>query len=300
MGIVYRMCEGLLIRLPMDDCGRRVFTETLADWRREASAVRGLVAVSRALVQVSVAEVSTFAMAAVVMRAFAWLTLALFVSFSIWNGQSIPPAAVLYSLVGCAAFFLPAALLCASSGRGKAQVPTLGLAVAGSLVSVTLMLWAMPAGNQAMFDANPPSRVTSEHTQPAAPTGFVAFARATWPQPPIEFLSPARLPQLASQILYSPWGGWGAIQHLSFRLSFVMLCLLVPFAAAGLRNINSRISRWVALSIAVATWLYASPLAAFVEPDWIFWPFVSYWIPVVPAVALAAMGPRAKASASTP
>ncbi len=298
MAIVYRLCEGLLARLPVDEHGGRVFDETLADWRREARVMRGMVAVSRALLRVSVAEVATAAMGRVVLRVVVWMVLALSVSLYVWNAQILPPRGMVYSLVGCAAFFMPAALLFATSGRSRTHVPTLGPAAAGSVLAVLLMVWAVPAANQTMYEAKPPRRVTPGQTQPAVSTGIRSVARAIWPRPPIEFLSSARIPQMASEIVYSPWGGWGALQQLSFRLSFITLCLLVPFAAAALRRINSNVRRLVALWFAVTMWLYASPITAFIAPDWIFWPFVAFWIPVVPALALVATRVPAEAEAS--
>jgi len=74
MPLAYRVCAALLNRLPVDPTGRRVFDETLSDWRRELRTYRGLGAVIRAVVGVAAREVASQSMCRAWFRVVLWST----------------------------------------------------------------------------------------------------------------------------------------------------------------------------------------------------------------------------------
>ena len=170
-GPPYSVTQWCLSVLPVDDRGRRVFDETLADWKSEATkasgpqgsatvSLRAVASVLRSIAMISSKELSTRKGLAPLLRLATWsfVSVLVFVAFN-WN-WSIPvegvqvqigSTAVLLGSVSSVLAFLPlVAFVSAATGRrGGAQVPRLGPAVVAGLVMFGAMGWGMPAANQA-------------------------------------------------------------------------------------------------------------------------------------------------------
>ncbi len=174
-GPIYAVVRTLLSVLPVDHSGRRVFDETLADWRREAAnvsghlarlavSVRAIVSVVRGVVMISAREAFNRHGLASLGRLGAWSAMAvlLFVAFNF--NRAIPVQGVHHALqraIGLEAIVLGSvswvvallpllAFMSAASGRQHtARIPRLGPAVVAGVVMLGAMGWAMPAANQA-------------------------------------------------------------------------------------------------------------------------------------------------------
>ena len=170
-GILYRIVEWFLTVLPVDASGRRVFDETLADWRREADAaqtspqrvvagLQGLGAVARGLAHVSVRESTSREGVAALARLAAWSVAAAMVSIALnWNQSltvqgaqvAVGPAGVALGSVAWLVALMPLlAYVSAACVRGNALAPPrLGPAVLMGAVMVLAMGWGLPAAGQA-------------------------------------------------------------------------------------------------------------------------------------------------------
>jgi len=168
-GPLYTVARWFLNVLPVDETGRRVFDETLADWKSEAARASGLlgsvivslravVSVLRSVVMISWRELSSREGLAPLVRLATWsiVSVLLFVAFN-WN-QSIPvngvpvaigPTAVWLRSVNWILALMPLlAFVSAASGRRTSRAPRLGPALVAGVVMLGAMGWAMPAANQ--------------------------------------------------------------------------------------------------------------------------------------------------------
>lgn len=170
-GPLFVVAQWFLGLLPVDQSGRRVFDETLADWKSEATkasgpqgsatvSLRAVASVLRSIAMISSKELSTRKGLAPLLRLATWsfVSVLVFVAFN-WN-WSIPvegvqvqigSTAVLLGSVSSVLAFLPlvAFVSTATGRRGGAQVPRLGPALVAGLVMLGAMGWGMPAANQA-------------------------------------------------------------------------------------------------------------------------------------------------------
>lgn len=290
MGIVYRLCEGLLARLPVDESGRRVFTETLADWRREPRTVRGLAAVGRAVAGVSVREVVSIAMCRTLAHVMAWsggwalLGVALSRVVYGWGYRPVSELAA-WSVVGVV-FFFPTAILL-SSVTGRRRVPALGLVLASAVAGLLLVGWALPAANRVTFGSVDMFTLGGFGVRAEAASGAEQVFRLVFPRLSLEHVSGRYAHDLPGLVSAGPPNGWPAIQLISFSAAFVCLCALMPLAGAALRN-RQTVSRRAAIAFAFVFVfvLYRGQIADFVAPDWILWGFVAPWLPVVVLAAV--------------
>jgi len=302
MGIVYRVCEVLLARLPVDDSGRRVFAETLADWRREPRTLRGLAAVVRAVAGVSLKEVASLSMCRTWLHILAWSTawviLGLGLSWIVtgYSGLSIYRLAV-WSVPGCA-FFLPSAILLSSTNRHR-RLPVLGLVLTSAVVGLALVGWIVPESNRVVFGAF----VDPWAFERPQLTGAQQMFQAVWPPLPLDYLSGRYAHSLPGLVVDGPPSGWRGIQLISFTTAFVALSVLMPLVGAALSRSALWSRRLATVSILMFV-LYQGRVADFVAPDWILWNFVAPWLPVVAITAVLIVRgttpAEAKASASIP
>lgn len=290
MGLVYRVCEELLARLPVDDSGRRVFAETLADWRREPRTGRGLAAVVRAVAGVSFKEAASLSMCRTWLVIAGWSTAWALLGIGLsritqgWTYRSAYDLAA-WSMIGIV-FFFPTAVLLSSLTR-KRSVPALGLVVSSSLAGLLLVGWATPAAKRVIFgDMNV---LASEFgvDNPAESTGARIFQMAL-PRVPLEHLSGSFAHEWPGLVAAGPPGGWHAIQMVSFSAAFVCLCALVPMIGLAVRRRGVR-GRRVAITAALLFLMYRGQIGDFVAPDWVLWSFIAPWLPVatIAAVLLA-------------
>jgi len=283
MGMLYRVCACLLGVLPVDNAGRRVFDETLADWRREGRTASGMLAVVRSVMLVFRRDCVSAPMGTMARRIVAWsalwLTLGLVGGRYVWGDQGGVLDVTNYaaSAVVAAVFFVPAAVLL-SALRLRTRMPALGLSVSLALLAVVLVGWAAPAASRHTFVGIP----FPETWTLVAPevTGTRALVRHTWPSVPMGFHDTHSTPELVALIGRGPYTGWGGIRQLSVQASFVALCVLVPFLAAVLRTWR-RPARYAGFSVALVALLYQTQIEGFIAPDWILWMFVSTWVPVM-------------------
>ena len=170
-GILYRIVEWFLTVLPVDASGRRVFDETLADWRREADAaqtsprrvavaLQGLGAVARGLAHVFVRESTSREGVAILTRLAAWSVATVTLSIALnWNQSltvqgarvAVGPAGVaLGSFAWLVALMPLLAYVSAACVRGNAPAPPrLGPPLLIGAVMVVAMGWGLPAAGQA-------------------------------------------------------------------------------------------------------------------------------------------------------
>src|SRR5688572_3502291 len=224
--------------LPVDEAGRRVFDETLADWRREAArasgplarvlmCVRAVFAVLRAVVGVSFREVMLIRRSGMLVRVFLWtagyllaMTLIIQLSPEVVDLSVVSQG---YFLVSLVAFIFPVALLLATGlGRARQPVPALGAALVALLVGAPLLGWALPIANRAFMVANPWSYVTDSGVTRVVPSkpgeGLMLTTmsefRSTMPVwPPNAFRNDLTVAQLGARVVEGPQaGGWNAIR----------------------------------------------------------------------------------------
>jgi len=305
MGMLYRVSAWLLGLLPVDDAGRRVFDETLADWRREGRTFSGVLAVVRSVLLVSWRDFVSAPMGTMALRIVAWsvlwVVLGLVVGRYVWGDQGRGLDVVSYAPIAvvATAFFLPAAVLL-SAVRLRTRVPALGLSLTLALLAVALMGWAVPAANRILWPAVLNPEVMLTRAVPATvPTGPRAAVQQVWPSIPVAYYSTNSVPELVRLIDRGPYWGWGGIRQLSFQVSFVALYVLVPFLAAVLRTWQ-RPARYVGFTAVLVALLYQARIEAFIAPDWILWMFVSSWVPVMMLAVLVAIGSRSADHRSSP
>lgn len=278
----YRLCAHVLAALPLDAAARRVFDETLADWRREQRTFKGIVAVLRGIVLVAGRDIVSPAMGSFALRVAgwtgAWLLAGVVVSLV---RQTNGPAALglvsflLTSILG-AAFFLPVAIFF-SMLSNRTRQGTLGVVVAVVVLTVVATAWVLPATSRTLI---PGIRFIETGTLDR-PLDFWADRsfKVSWPSMPVEFLGSFSSPQLVASVVAGPPEGWWSLRLISFRAAFVALCALMPFVALSM---NGRRPLWrVTGVVAVAgVCLYWSQLNLWIAPRWIFWMFAAPWVPV--------------------
>lgn len=170
-GPLYGLVRWFLSMLPVEGSGRRVFDETLADWRSEAAiatgpwgavtvSLRAVVSVVRSVLMISWSELSSRQGLAPLLRLATWsvVCVLLFVAFN-WN-RSIPvqggdvaigaTAVWLMSVSWIVALMPLLAFFSAAVGRrGASLPPRLGPAVVAGVVMLAAMGWVLPAAGQA-------------------------------------------------------------------------------------------------------------------------------------------------------
>jgi hypothetical protein len=150
-GILYRIVEWFLTVLPVDASGRRVFDETLADWRREAEraangwrrsfvGVRAMFAVARSVAGVSAKEVTLIRHSGVLPRLLLWTSAYVIVVNVIrWQLPGAWPLSTLsraFGSVPLAAYIFPTAILLdVGLGGRHRRSPALGLSVVAVLIA---------------------------------------------------------------------------------------------------------------------------------------------------------------------
>lgn len=287
MGIIYRVCEALLHRLPVDDCASRVFAETLADWRREPQTLRGLLAVIRAVAGVTIREAVSVSMCRTWVHVLAWSTawvvLGIGISGSITGywGSSLSGLAT-WSVSGFV-FFLPTAIVL-STAVSRRHVPVLGLVLVSAVMGLLLVGWGLPAANRVTFQSVDIVTLGAAGFGERPESGPLAVFLTVWPRLSLEYVSGRFAHELPGLITAGPPNGWAAIQLISFSAAFVCLCALMPFIGSALRN-RQVWTRRAAMALAVMFVLYRGQIADVVAPDWVLWNFVAPWLPVVVAAA---------------
>jgi hypothetical protein len=290
MGSVYRVCAAMLTRLPVDERGRRVFDETLADWRREPHALRGMVAAARAVAGVSVREVASGAMGHTLLRVMAWsggwALLGIVLSRVAYGWVRRPVAELAaWSVIGVI-FFLPTAILLSSISRRR-PVPALGLVLASSVVGLLLVGWALPAANHVIFGSVDMFMLSGSGWTERS-VGDEQVFRMFLPRISTEHVSGQFAHDLPRLVAAGPPNGWPAIQLMSFSTAFVCLCALMPWIGSRLRHYTA-LSRRAAVAVAFLFVFYRGQIADFVAPDWVLWSFVAPWLPVAVIAAVVAL-----------
>jgi hypothetical protein len=280
MGIIYRVCDGLLALLPAEEGGRRVFAETLADWRREPRTLRGLAAVARAVAGVSAKELASLSMCRTWLHIAAWSTAWAILGIGLSRiayGWTYRPAYDLaaWSVVGVV-FFLPTAILLSSITRRR-PVPALGLVFASAVVGLLLVGWALPAANRVTFGPVDMFTLGGSGVAKSAESGGAQIFQMILPRLSLEHVSGQFAHHLPGRVAAGPPNGWPAIQLISFSAAFVCLCALVPLIGAALRQRHT-LSRRAAITFALLFLMYRGQIADFVAPDWVLWSFVAPWL----------------------
>jgi hypothetical protein len=304
---LYLIAEWLLGRLPVDLAGRRVFDETLADWRKESAkasglycssivAIRAVGSVLRSVAGVSFREIRSLPRGAVLIRMCLWMTAFLIVvalrSQISANAASVSVSSEGYAYVGRALYFLPVSLFLATAlGRDRRSVSGLGLALVSVVVAVPMMGWALPAANSVFLEAN-----RGRYTNPKTPEeaawraprrsgdgltmstmGDVAIVPIT----PNLFMNDLTISQLGVRIARGPGAnGWAAIRWLSFFGAYLVICALAPVLAMTLRRRAAYLRYAIVLVTAVV--LFKPPVLSrlggeFSVAVWLG----TFWIPVL-------------------
>lgn len=293
VGILYRFVRLFLTILPVDAAGRRVFDETLADWRREASAARssprrvvaglqGLGAVARGVAHVAVREGASREGVAALARLAAWSIATVVVGMVLnWNQSlvvrgvrvAVGPAGVALGSVAWLVALMPLlAYLSAACVRGNAPAPPrLGPALLMGVVMVLAMGWGLPAANQAhrelVFAMFRPGEVLPPAFGERSLGELVGLlSTGNWARALSElhhrlfwvFAVPA---MLASGMTTRSFVGWRRAAGTVLPLALFM----VPFLA----NIDSaygRISNWAALLAVVVVIRMCAPVSVRERP----------------------------------
>lgn len=308
-GILYRIVEWLLTVLPVDASGRRVFDETLADWRREAgkalnrstaalATLRSLLSVARSVVGVSAKDVTMIRQSSVWPRLLLWtcgyLALVNLVRLALPGGWPLSPLSRVYGSLSLIAYFFPVALLLAIGlGSQRRPVPVLGLSLAATLLAFFILGWGVPIANRAFLNANPP-RFVSQGQQtaegldrPWLPRGKMfawvtaaSAANRVIPYSPIGFVNDETVTQLVRKVVGGPArDGWYAIQWLNFFGAYVSLCALAPIFAGVLRR-QRHIVRYVVIGATAGLLLYQRGIQTSFGAESVLWWFGMYWVPV--------------------
>jgi hypothetical protein len=301
MGIIYRACAAVLNRLPADEHGRRVFDETLADWRREPNALLGVVGAARAVAGVSVREVASSAMGHTLLRVMAWSSgwaiLGVVLSHLAYGWVRRPVSELAaWSVIGVV-FFLPTAILLSSITRRR-PVPALGLALASAVAGLLLVGWASPAANHVIFGSVDMFMLSGSGWAERS-AGDEQVFRMFLPKISLEHVSGRFAHDLPGLVAAGPPNGWPALQLVSFSAAFICLCALMPCIGSALRH-RSALGRRVAVTAAFLFVFYRGQIADAVAPDWVLWSFVAPWLPVavLAATILWTSGPRDSGTSS--
>jgi hypothetical protein len=156
---VYAIARWVLWQLPVDAAGRRVFDETLADWRKERGALRGVCAVIRSVLMVSGRELTSGEGANGFRRLSSWSMACLIVALAFnWNQSvlvdgspvSVGPTVIALGSLAWVVSLLPLiAFVSMTWGHRLARpAPRLGSALALGLVMMGVMGWGLPAAFQ--------------------------------------------------------------------------------------------------------------------------------------------------------
>jgi hypothetical protein len=308
-GIVYRIVEWFLTVLPVDASGRRVFDETLADWRREAgkatnqstaviATLRSLLSVARSVAGVSARDVIMIRQSSVWSRVLLWtcgyLALVNLVRFAVPGGWQHSALSRLYGSIQLIAYFLPVALLLAIGlGSQRRHVPALGLSLVATLLAFFLLGWGVPIANRAYYEANP-LRFVSQGQQmaegadrPLLPRGQMlawvtaaSAANRVIPYSPISFVSDETVTQKIRKVVGGrAQDGWYAIQWLNFFGAYVSLCALIPISSGALRR-QRHIVRYVFIGATAGLLLYQRGIQTSLGAESVLWWFGIYWVPV--------------------
>ena len=306
-GVFYRLVRQLLKILPVDTAGRRVFDETLADWRREAGkagsswtrafvGVRAMFSVVRSVAGVSLKEVTGVHHSGVLPRLLLWMSAYVIVVNVIrWQLPGAWPLSTLSRAIGSVplvAYVFPVAMLLAVGLGGRhRRSPALGLSVVAVLIAVPLLGWGVPLANRAFYDANPARPVTAadKAVEEAKPRPFAPGQMLLWattavngvvPYSPRSFVNDVTASRLVRNVLGGPaMGGWSAIQWLSFFGAYVTLCALMPVLAGVLRERTPGI-RYGVMTATAGLLLYQRGIQTSFGAESVLWWFGMYWIPV--------------------
>lgn len=310
-GWFYRIHERVLDSIPANPAGRRVFDETLADWRRESqsavghwsrlcAAARGFVAVVRSLGRVAWEEAGQVSGSGIPQRLGRWmlaltiLGLALSVGRLETSGRGFD--AYLYSTFVTVVFYGPALLLLSSVfGRSMQGVPTLGVGLLATSAAVLVLGIALPATNHARQAVYPPTRIpvaewTQRQERHAARVAALGLTQVVAVQTAVR----EALPRVPAAYFYptpvivhddGTIGGygfpstWSAVQWVNRCLAYLALCCLVPLLADRLRQRDRRL-RVIMATLVSWLLLYELVWVPIVMTEWLFlWFFFGFGVP---------------------
>lgn len=315
--LLYSIANWALNALPVDTAGRRVFDETLADWRREAAKASALLArasvtarasgsVLRCIAGVTAREIKLIPQSGVLLRVFLWvagyMVAAPWVSM-IWFGKpTFQVSARGYLIVSGVAYFFPVALILGTGlGRNRLRAPGLGMGFASLVVSFVLLGWGLPVANRAFLEANP-DRVTNPKTPedeawrrirvPGEGLSMTTGLHMT-SSPPSMFVNDLTVTQLSARIAGGPKvNGWAAIRWLSFFGAYLSICALAPLLASALRE-RAALVRYPVMVVTAALLLRPPVQSGFGDAFSVTLWLGAFWIPVAwVALCLAIAGHR--------
>ncbi len=303
---LYAVVRWALGVLPVDKSGRRIFDETLADWRREAErssgplsgvvvSARAMFSVLRCVTGVSLREVALIGQSGVLARVFLWTVgylvvanLIVQLSPNIWT---LTLSSRLYRQVAFLAYFLPVAVLLATAlGSKQRPAPSLGLGLSTLLVAAALLGWGVPLTNRAFLEANPGTSTARSGQVEIVPNppgeGLRMASMGMWKTGPGPYL-PTRLfmndltvTQLATRIVRGPeFDGWSAIRWTSFFFAYLVACALIPVLGTLLQRSNVLVRSAILATTVLLLWTQgelATPMGEFS----IMWWLGACWIPV--------------------
>lgn len=301
--VLYGVVQWWLNALPVNEPGRRAFDETLADWRKEAARASGplggvmvsakaVFAACRCVAGVSVREAALIPQSGVLTRVMFWtagylVVVNIVLQFSPTIG-SLSTESRLYSQVALVAFSFPIALLLGSAKGGRSsRVPSLGLGGVAVLAAVILLGWGVPLASREFLEANPGTVTTAAGQTRVIPYREgegLAMAMAGWKTKPYapssSFFNDRTVKQLVTTIVQGPEAGWSALRWMSFFLSYVVACALIPVFSASLRN-HSVVKRYTVLALTIVLVVTQGTLRSPFGEFSILWWLGAYWIPVI-------------------
>jgi hypothetical protein len=292
--VLYRIVNWGLSVLPVDPAGRRVFDETLADWRRELDkahsvwartmvSIRATWSVLRSVGGVTVRELGAISGSGVLGRLFFWISAYLGVVYLMF-WPLLTSVAWLYYLVAGVAFILPVALMLSTLFVTRRRpMPVLGLSFAAVAIAVVLLGWGVPFANRAFWDGNPFEVSSHERSKPGEGFNLMVATDARrspwliWPATP--FLNDLTVPNLVTRISEGPLVGWSAIRWLSFYFAYLGSCALVPIIGMELSQCK-RLSRYAVGAVTlILLFTQANLWLLFDRFSVVGW-LGAYWIPV--------------------
>lgn len=290
---LYGVVQWFLGVLPVDASARRVFDETLADWRSEADAaqtsprhvfvgLQGLGAVARGLAHVCVRESTSREGVATLARLAAWSAATVMTGIALnWNQSlavqgarvAVGPARVALGSVAWLVALMPLlAYVSAACVRGNAPAPPrLGPPLLMGAVMVVAMGWGLPAANQAyrelVFAMFRPGEVLAPGLGERSLGELVGLlstgnsARALSELHHRLFWVIAVPVMLASGMTTRSFVGWRRAAGTALPLVIFM----VPFLAT-VDSASGRISNWAALLAVVIVIRMCAPVPARERP----------------------------------
>lgn len=314
-GPLYGVVRWFLSLLPVDRSGRRVFDETLADWRKEGdrakgllarivASLRGCVSVIRGVGLVAWREASRLRGTGVPVRFAFWLLLPQVAWYAVFAGVE-PEVGVtvrLLSHVTTTAFLAPAALFVACAfSRSERQLPALAAGLVAACLAVPVLVLGVPTANRIVQEAysardilqmeGTTTRVPTDGLSSSRPIAAAqSLVRAVWPQVPISFHYDSPMFSSAERRSSIFPSGWRAFQWLSFFGAYIALCITLPWLAARMRQRGGP-GFFVVGATVLWLMLYQPTWDAAVSFEWLFfWMFFGFGVPWIPVVVVLLSG----------